>query len=123
MGIFERLFRRPPKPGKPLKLTDKTFNEYITKAKIPVVIDFWSLRCAPCQVMSGLLSEIGPEYAGQVQIYKLNVDDNPATAARFGIKSVPTVVFIKRGKVVDNFVGLLPLMPLKQKFDEFLRRR
>ncbi len=123
MGIFDRLFGSPPKPGKPLKLTDKTYNELVLKARIPVVIDFWSLRCSPCQVMSGLLNEIGPQYAGRVQIYKLNVDDNPATAARFGIKSVPTVVFIKNGKVVDNFVGLLPLKPLKEKFDEFLRRR
>jgi thioredoxin-like negative regulator of GroEL len=72
----------------------------------------------PCQVMGGLLREVGPEYAGRVNIYKLNVSENMETAARFGIRSIPTLAFIKNGRIVDQVVGLIPLDTLKQKLDK-----
>lgn len=121
MGFFKKIFNRPPKPGKPVPVTDATFDREVLDSDLPVVIDFWSPTCAPCQVMGGLLNEIGPEFAGRVKIVKLNVAQNPETAARFEIRSVPTLVLMIGETVIDTVVGLLPLMPLKQKLDDLAR--
>lgn len=118
MNFFQKLFNRPPRPGKPLPVTDDTFEADVLKSKIPIVVDFWSPTCAPCQVMAGLLNELGPQFAGRVNIYKLNVNENPSTATRFRIMSVPTIILFKQGKIVDLFSGLLPLNPLKEKLEQ-----
>ncbi len=123
MGFFKNIFNRPPKPGKPRPVTDATFDQEVLNSDVPVVIDFWSPTCRPCQVMAGLLNEIGPDFAGRVNIFKLNVAQNPETAARFEIRSVPTLVFIIGETVVDTVVGLLPLMPLTQKLEDLARKR
>ena len=83
-----------------------------------MLLDFWSPTCAPCQVMGGLLRELGPEYAGRVNIYKLNVAENQETASRFRIRSIPTLMLIKKGRIVDQAVGLLPMNVLRQKLDK-----
>jgi len=121
MGFLDRLFNREPKPGKPRKLTDETFRDEVLSSGIPSVIDFWSLSCPPCQVMGGLLSEIGPDYAGRVNIFKLNVDRNPKITAMYQVQSLPTLIFLRGGRVVDRVVGLLPLNPLKRKLDRLAR--
>jgi thioredoxin 1 len=121
LGFFNSLFNRPPKPGKPLTVTDDTFEADVLNADLPVVVDFWSSMCAPCQVMGGLMNELGPQYAGRVKFFKLNVDKNPATAARYQIMSVPTLIFLQGETVVDTVVGLLPLHPLKEKLDRLTR--
>jgi thioredoxin 1 len=121
MGFIKNLFFGPPKPGKPLPVTDLTFREEVLESDIPVVVDFWSPRCPPCQVMGGLLDEIGPDYVGQVKIFKLNVDQNPETAIQYRVQSIPTVFFFNQGKPVDRIVGLLPLNPLRAKLDALVR--
>jgi thioredoxin 1 len=121
MGFFKNLFFRPPKPGKPIPVTDQTFREAVLESEIPTVVDFWSPRCSPCQVMGGLLDEIGPGYAGRVQIFKLNVEQNPETAMGYRVRGVPTVIFFRQGRPVDRIVGLLPLNPLKAKLDSLVR--
>lgn len=118
MGLFKRLFNREPKPGEPRPVTDESFEQDVLASDIPVVVDFWSSRCAPCHVMGGLLNEIGPEYAGRISIFKLNVDQNSQTAINYQVASVPTVILFRNGKAVDRIVGLMPLNPLKQKFDQ-----
>ncbi len=118
MGLFKNLFNRPPKPGKPRPVTDETFEQEVLASDIPAVVDFWSLRCPPCQVMGGLLDEIGPEYAGRVNIFKMNVDQNPRTAMQYQIHSIPTVILFRKGKTVDRIVGLLPLNPLRRKIEK-----
>ena len=117
MGFLKNLFGGEPKPGKPVPVTDDSFQEEVLNSEIPVVVDFWSRRCPPCQVMGGLLDEIGPDYNGKVRIFKLNVDENPVMTQRFGIRGVPTIIFFRNGKPVDVIVGLLPLIPLRQKLD------
>lgn len=121
MGFLEKLFGKTPKPGKPREITDDDFEEILHSEK-PAVVDFYSLTCPPCQVMGGLLNELGPAYAGRIDFFKLNVDKNPRTAARFQIQSVPTVLLFRRGKIIDSIVGLLPLIPLRNKFDQLARR-
>jgi thioredoxin len=121
MGFLKNLFHRQPKPGKPRSVTDQFFREEVLESDIPVVVDFWSPRCPPCQVMGGLLDEIGSDYAGRVYIFKLNVDQNPETAMKYRVQSIPTVILFKKGRPVDRIVGLLPLKPLRAKLDSLAR--
>jgi thioredoxin 1 len=120
MGLLKNLFNRPPKPGKPRPVTDRFFQEEVLESDVPVVVDFWSPRCSPCQVMGGLLDEIGPDYAGRVHLFKLNVDQNPETAMRYQVQSIPTVILFNKGKPVDRIVGLLPLNPLRAKLENLI---
>ncbi len=121
MGFLDKLFNRTPKPGKPRPVTDDTFERNVLASDLPVAVDFWSSKCPPCHVMKGLLEEIGPEYVGRVNIFKLNVDQNPRTAAKYQIMSVPTLILFHRGKPKDTIVGLLPLKPLREKLDKIAR--
>lgn len=121
MEFFRKIFGISPKPGRPREITDDEFDEIIHSTK-PVVVDFYSLTCPPCQVMGGLLNELGPAYAGRIDFFKVNVDKNPRSAARFQIQSVPTVLVFHRARIVDSIVGLLPLIPLRNKFDQLARR-
>ncbi|MCK4403502.1 MAG: thioredoxin fold domain-containing protein [candidate division Zixibacteria bacterium] len=121
MGFLKNLFFKPPKPGKPLPITNESFQKEVLESEVPVVVDFWSPRCPPCQVMGGLLDEIGPDYAGRVKILKLNVEQNPETAMQYRVQGVPTVIFFRKGRPVDRIVGLLPLNPLRAKLDALAR--
>jgi thioredoxin 1 len=122
MGLLGKLFNRPPKPGKPQPVGDDNFEAEVMNSDLPVVVDFYSTTCSPCQVMGGLLNELGPQFADRVRIFKLNVNYNPETAQRFGIRSVPTVFFMDHGKVVDRHVGLIPLGPLRDKIEKLASR-
>jgi len=119
MSIFKDLFASGAvKPGKPMETSDATFDNDILKSELPVLLDFWSPTCMPCQVMGGLLREVGPEYAGRVNIFKLNVAQNMQAATAFRIRSIPTLMFINNGKIVDQVVGLIPIDTLRQKLDK-----
>jgi thioredoxin len=121
MGIFDKLFNRSPKPGKPREIDDAQFEQLVLADDVPAVVDFFSTTCPPCQVMSGLLSELGPEYVGKVNVFKINVSFNPETARIYQIQSVPTLVFFRNHRPVDKVVGLIPIMPLKQKLDSLAK--
>jgi thioredoxin len=111
------LFKKNPVAGKPEKVTDQTFEAEVLSAPGPVLVDFWAPWCGPCRLLGGLIEEIAPEYAGRIRILKLNVDDSPQTAARYGVSSIPTMIFFKDGQIVDRLVGALPLNPLRQKIE------
>jgi len=123
MGFFQKLFGGSPKPGKPRPITDEMFQQDVLRSPRPVVVDFYSSTCPPCHVMGGLLNELGPDFADRIEFYKLNVDKNPQTAAKYQIQSVPTLVFFYRGKMVDKIVGLMPLNPLREKLDRLARQK
>lgn len=117
MAFFKKLFNRQPHPGKPRPIDEDTFEQEVIESDIPAVVDFWSSTCPPCQVMGGLLNEIGPDYSGQVNIFKLNVDQNPQIAATYQVRGVPTVILFNDGSEVDRIVGLMPLNQLRGKLD------
>jgi len=122
MGLLSRLFSSEPKPGKPQAITTTDeFESEVMGSEIPVVVDFWSPTCSPCQVMGGLLNELGPEFVGRVTVAKLNVSDIPEIAVRFGVQSVPTLITFRNGRPIDRLVGLAPLDILKQRFEEYAK--
>ncbi len=122
MGLFDKIFNKTPKPGKPQPVTDETFGDEVLSSDLPVVVDFWSRTCPPCQVMGGLLNELGPEYIGKLKIFKMNVDENRQMPGRFQIRSIPTLILFYKGRPVDTIVGLMPLIPLRNKLDSLVRR-
>jgi thioredoxin 1 len=101
-------------------VTDASFEAEVLKGAKPVVVDFWAEWCAPCRMVSPVLEELAVEYSGKVKVTKLNIDDNPSTSAKFGIRSIPTLLFFKDGRLVDQYVGAAPKSELKKRFDGLL---
>ncbi len=96
--------------------TDATFHQEVEKSHLPVVVDFWAPWCAPCRMLGSTLEKVAPEFAGTLRIVKINVDENPETASRFGIRSIPTLVFFRAGKPLGMIPGALPAEPLREVF-------
>jgi thioredoxin 1 len=96
------------------KTTDATFDADVLKASEPVVVDFWAEWCGPCRMISPALEEISKSLNGKVKIVKLNVDENPGTAAKYGIMSIPTLMLFKGGQLASRQVGAAPKQKLEQ---------
>lgn len=101
-----------------LKFTDENFETEVLKSEQPVLIDFYADWCGPCKMMSPVIEEIAAEYAGTVKVGKLNVDESPATAGKYRVMSIPTLLFVKNGKVVDTIVGAVPKSQVVDKLDQ-----
>jgi thioredoxin 1 len=86
---------------------DSNFNTLVLKEEKPTLVDFWAPWCGPCRAIGPILEEIAVEYGERVNIVKVNVDDNPSTAAQYGVQSIPTLIFIKNGRVEDTKIGML----------------
>ncbi len=98
-------------------LTDANFDEEVYNSDKPVLVDFWAPWCAPCNMLAPIIEEIAKEYSGKVKVCKMNVDDNPSTPGRFGIRGIPTLIVFKDGKIVDQIVGLVPKATIKEVLD------
>ena len=101
----------------PLHLDESSFDAEVGKHKELLMVDFWAEWCAPCRAIAPTLEELATDSKGTVSLAKVNVDDNPALAARYGIRSIPTILFMKEGKVVDQVIGAVPKSQLKKKLD------
>jgi thioredoxin 1 len=92
----------------PVPISDSTFEEEVLKANLPVLVDFWAPWCGPCKMIAPVLEQVATEYDSKLKIAKLDVDENPATAQKFGVMSIPTMILFKDGKPVERLVGYMP---------------
>lgn len=97
------------------KFTDANFQEEALESNIPVIVDFYADWCGPCKMMAPIIDQLATEYEGKVKIGKVNTDENRAIASKYNIMSIPTIIFIKDGEVVETSVGALPKQVLEQK--------
>ncbi len=93
---------------------DGEFEEKVEKNDLPCLVDFWAPWCGPCKAIGPVIDELADEYAGKVQIAKMNVDESPATPGRFGIKAIPTLILFKNGEAVDRITGAVGKAQLKE---------
>lgn len=100
-----------------LKFTDENFNQEALEAKELVLVDFYADWCGPCKMMAPIVEELAEEYAGTVKIGKLNVDNSPATAQKYRVMSIPTLLFIKDGAVADTIVGAVSKNQIVEKIN------
>ena len=103
-----------------LEITDSNFDELVLKSDKPVVVDFWAEWCGPCKMIGPLINEMSKDYEGKALVGKVNVDQNANVSAQFGVRSIPTVLFIKNGEVVDKSVGAVPKSTLETKLKALL---
>jgi len=101
-----------------LTFTDGAFDQDVLKSDTPVLVDFWAPWCGPCKAMGPTVDAVATEYAGKVKVGKLNTDDNPGTAMRYGIRGIPTLLLFKGGQVVEQVVGLADKDSLKKVIDK-----
>jgi thioredoxin 1 len=102
-----------------LKLTDENFDTEVLKSELPVLVDFYADWCGPCKMMAPVIEDIAKEYAGVVKVGKLNVDESPATSSKYRVMSIPTLLIVNNGKVVDNIVGAVPKSIVIDKLDKY----
>jgi thioredoxin 1 len=103
--------------AKAINITDNNFEEVVLKSNKPVLVDFWATWCGPCLMMAPVVDELAGDYAEKSVLAKLDVDANPVTAQKFGIRSIPTMLVFKDGKMVDKLIGASPKNTLKTKLD------
>lgn len=103
-----------------LQLSDDNFKKEVLESSLPVLVDFWAAWCGPCKMIAPILEELAEEYANKIKVCKLDVDANSQAATRYGIMSIPTLIFFKHGKVMDQAVGALNKVELKRKIEENL---
>ncbi|MDZ7773737.1 MAG: thioredoxin TrxA [Balneolaceae bacterium] len=103
--------------GKALTFTDDSFDEDVIQSDKPVLVDFWAEWCGPCRMVAPVVEELADEFDGQAKIGKVDVDNNPQTSTKYGIRSIPSLLIFKNGEVVDQIVGAVPKSQLKKKLE------
>ena len=106
--------------SKPVEFTDDNFESEVLSSDIPVLVDFWAVWCAPCRMVAPIVEELASEKEGSLKVAKMDVDNNPDTAMKFGIRSIPTLLVFKNGEVVDQIVGAVPKSMIETKIDKHI---
>src|SRR5487761_1816613 len=101
-------------------ISDAEFESEVLKSETPVLIDFWAPWCGPCRAIAPLVDEVANEYAGRLKVVKINVDDNPQTPSRYGVRGIPNLLIIKSGQVKEQIVGAVPKSHLVRAVDSAL---
>ena len=102
---------------KPMEFTDQNFSAEVLQSDKPVLVDFWAVWCGPCKMIAPFVEELAGEFENKAKVGKLDVDNNQETAIKYGVRSIPTVLIFKGGKVVDTIIGAVPKVQLKQKLE------
>ncbi len=105
---------------KPITITDDNFAIEVLQSDKPVIIDFWAVWCGPCKMIAPIIEELAVEYDGRVKVGKLDVDNNQQSAIKYGVRSIPTVLIFKDGKVKETIIGAVPKVHFKQKLESVL---
>lgn len=121
-GRCKNVFPPIPTPSRPVTVTDRTFADEVVASPLPVILDCWAAWCAPCGAMTPVLEDLARTYTGRLKIAKLNVDQNPVTASRYSVMSLPTLLFFRDGKVVDTAAGALPRQEIERYLWRFLAK-
>ena len=106
--------------GAIIEINDSSFEAEVLQAETPVLIDFWAPWCGPCRAIAPLIEELAGTYGDQIKFAKCNVDDNPVIPGKYGIKTIPTLIFFKQGEVVDQVTGMIAKPKLIEKIDHLL---
>ena len=106
----------------PVTVTDATFAAEVERSSLPVLVDLWAPWCGPCRIIAPLLEQLAAEMAGRVRIAKLNVDENPVTASRFKVTSIPTLLIMQSGEEVDRLIGAMPKSEIRQRIERAIGR-
>ncbi|MGY8824889.1 MAG: thioredoxin [Candidatus Latescibacterota bacterium] len=106
--------------SEPIVLTDDNFNLEVIESGLPVLVDFWATWCGPCRMIAPIVEQLSDEYEGKAKIGKLDVDSAQKIAAEFGIRSIPTLLLFKEGKVADQIIGAVPKQQIAEKLDAII---
>jgi len=106
--------------GKEVVLTDANFDEEVIQAETPVMVDFWAEWCGPCRMIGPIVEELADEFEGKIKVGKVNVDQNQGTAAKYGIRSIPTLLLFKGGELVEQIVGVQPKNKIVESINKVL---
>ncbi len=104
----------------PVAVTDDNFNQMVLQVETPVLVDFWAPWCRPCMMIAPVLDELAGEYDGKLSIMRMDIDQNPKTAAKYSVMSIPTLLIFKQGKPISHIVGFRPKADLKRSLDAVL---
>ena len=104
-----------------LEITDSSFQDTVLKSDKPVLVDFWAVWCGPCKAIAPIMTELAAEYEGRLKVGKLDIDNNQEVSVKYGIRSIPTLLLFKDGKIVDQIVGAVPKAQIVAKLSPHIK--